>query len=142
MSGGYTVNDLAHQAWKNINGLLIHFTNEDVYDGKYHALACIGKFFENDQKNIRDRFINVYAPVAAMWFIYCSPLIYKACQDQEYPERISGGRLWKGASGYNIPRWEFWRNRFEAMSAHPLATEETIQACKAAADGMDAVKTS
>lgn len=139
MSGGYEVNGIAHQAWRNINGLLIHFTNEGIYDGKYHALNCIRKYFENDDRNRRNRFINVYAPVAAIWFIHCSPKIYKACQNQEYLDRIPGGKLWKGTPGYNIPRWEFWRSRFEVLSTHPLAIEETRQACKAAVDGMDAV---
>lgn len=139
MSGGYEINGIAHQAWRNINGLLIHFTNESIYDGKYHALDCIRKYFENDDRNRLNRFINVYAPVAAIWFIHCSPKIYKACQNQEYLDRIPGGKLWKGIPGYNIPRWEFWRSRSEVLSTHPLAIEETRQACKAAVDGMDAV---
>lgn len=91
MSGGNEVNDITSQYWKNMNGLPIHFTNEGVYEGEYHALTCIRKSLEDDDRKERNRLINVLAPIAGMWFILCSPKIHEACQKQDYPGRIMGG---------------------------------------------------
>lgn len=141
MGSGTKVTDPTHRSWRNMNGLLIHFHNEGISDGAYHALTCIWRHLEDDDRhrNTRTKYINVYPPVAALWFIHCSPRLYEACRNQEYRDRVLGGRLWKGEAGFNIPRWEFWRSRFEELKRSHLATEETIKACKAALNGMDAV---
>lgn len=46
--------------------------------------------------------------------------------------------VWGGIAGYSIPRWEYWRTRFEDLKRDMLTTEETKQLCKAAIKAMDA----
>lgn len=49
---------------------------------------------------------------------------------KSYHDRISGGKLWKGEAGYNIPRWEFWRSRFEELKRHPVQQRRQLKLVK------------
>lgn len=141
MTAGHIVNSPADREWKNMNGLLAHFTNEGIANSDARALICITQSLEDDDRKERARIINLFVPAASIWFILCGPIIYEYCQNHTCDDQEFGKKLWKGTprQGYSIARWEFWRDRFEELSTHFMATEETRQACRAAMDAMDAV---
>lgn len=131
--------DLYAVRWRNMNGLLAHFTNHNLCTNAFRALACIIKALEEFRRKKPKTPINRRVPAAAIWFVLCPSMIYEACQRQECADREVPGGLWKGEpqQGYSIARWAFWRKRFGEVECHSDATEATQEACRAAIEGMD-----
>ncbi|KAJ5635717.1 uncharacterized protein N7484_009030 [Penicillium longicatenatum] len=131
--------DLYAFRWRNMNGLLAHFTNHNLCTNDFRALACITNALEEFRRKKPKTPINHRVPAAAIWFVLCSSMIYLACQRQECADRKLSGELWKGEpqQGYSIARWNFWRKRFGELECHSDATEETKEACRAAIEEMD-----
>ncbi|KAJ5291293.1 hypothetical protein N7478_000544 [Penicillium angulare] len=131
--------DLYAFRWRNMNGLLAHFTNHNICTNDFHALACITNALEIFRRKKPTTPINHRVPAAAIWFVLCPSVIYLACQRQECSDRELSGKLWKGEpqQGYSIARWNFWRRRFAELECHSDATEETGEACRAAMKAMD-----
>lgn len=136
-----------HRRAKNINGLIAHFTNEDIYQGYYRAIGTICHGLEcNDTKSrkkidleIKKKTIAYRVPTAAIYFVVCAPKLYEACRQTMCEDATATGEMWRGepSQGYSIARWEFWRSRFGALVYHADGTEETRESCKSAIEAMD-----
>lgn len=131
--------DLYASRWRNMNGLLAHFTSHNLCTNTFRALCCITKALEEFRRKKPTTPINHRVPAAAIWFVLCPSMIYNACQQQECADFEVSGELWKGdpQQGYSMSRWDFWRKRFGELECHLDATEETKEACRAAIEGID-----
>lgn len=125
--------------WKNLNGLIAHLTNEEIYGGLYRALTSISMSLESDDKKTIKTIVASLVPTAAIWFVLCGPKIYNACQEEKCKDSDVRGKLWRGTPGYSKERWDFWRSRFTELSTHPEAEVETKDACQVATAAIDAV---
>ncbi|KAJ5116586.1 hypothetical protein N7456_000934 [Penicillium angulare] len=132
--------DLWDFRWRNMNGLLAHFThhNLDTYGYEKNGISVIIRALEEYRRKKPVSPINRRVPAAAIWFVLCSSIIYSACQRQGFPN-IGPGKFWKGEpqQGLSIARWNFWKKRFGELEGHPDATELTKEACRAAIEEMD-----
>jgi hypothetical protein len=71
--------------------------------------------------------LDVYVPLAAIWILLCGNVVYAHCRNPGTPRADfkDAGRNWKGANGFSIERWNFWKKRFGEIKGHDQASEKT-----------------
>jgi len=66
-------------------------------------------------------------PLAGIWILLCGNVIFAHCRNPGTP--LAGfkdaGKNWKGANGFSIERWAFWKKRFGEIKGHDQASEKT-----------------
>ena len=78
-------------------------------------------------------------PLAAIWILLCGHVFFAHCRNPGTPPRAGfkdAGKNWKGASGFSIERWNFWKKRFGEIKDHDQASEKTKEM---AAEGEEAM---
>jgi hypothetical protein len=75
-------------------------------------------------------------PATAVWINFNRKEIYESTGEMsgEY-DWITNE--WKGKKGWSKKRWEFWRERFIAVSTEEAVSEETREIAKKAAELME-----
>jgi len=111
--------------WKNLNGVLALMSNEGLVAGTYLALTCLTLGLEQEnvvtsktKKGVKTQ-LEIHLPIAALWVATSASYLYKlsvteACLDEAGRESTT----WKGAKGYSLERWAFWKERFAALKSH------------------------
>ena len=69
--------------------------------------------------------LDVYVPLAGMWILLCGNVIFAHCRNLVTPDYKDAGKNWKGANGFSIERWIFWKKRFGEIKGHDQASEKT-----------------
>ncbi|KAF4446883.1 hypothetical protein F53441_9514 [Fusarium austroafricanum] len=124
--------------WKNVNGLAVYLTVENLYGGWYRALESIQLGLENGSRREAQNITECYAPAAAIWLSLLSQEIYHRCKENALQDSNSKGQLWKGKPGYNLQRWAFWRSRLAELRDSPLMTNESREIFSEAEAAMEA----
>lgn len=82
--------------------------------------------------------LNCYVSVTAEWIFLCGRILFDSNKD--YRVASGGGRLWKGTGGFSREWWQFWKQRFGAISEHGQVSERTKQVARAANDMMTKIE--
>ncbi|KAF8972226.1 hypothetical protein BDZ97DRAFT_1913447 [Flammula alnicola] len=71
--------------------------------------------------------LDVYVPLAGIWILLCGNVIFAHCRNPGTPlaDFKDAGKDWKGANGFSIERWNFWKKKFGEVKAHDQACEKT-----------------
>ncbi|KAF8906980.1 hypothetical protein CPB84DRAFT_1744776 [Gymnopilus junonius] len=77
--------------------------------------------------------LDTYVPLAAAWTLFAGGIVFAHCRvsgsgdNTDVRDRTSrdGGKNWKGANGFSVERWNFWKKRFGEIKGHNQASEET-----------------
>ena len=66
-------------------------------------------------------------PLAVIWIFLCGNVILAHCRNPGTPPTgyNDAGRNWKGAKGFSIERWNFWKKRFGEIKDHDQASKKT-----------------
>ena len=59
---------------------------------------------------------------------------------QEHPWLVMGEKNWKGASGFSIERWNFWKKRFGEIKRYDQASEKTKEVAAEAEGAMNRIE--
>ncbi|CAA7270757.1 unnamed protein product [Cyclocybe aegerita] len=89
--------------------------------------------------------LNTFVPIAATWIMLAGNYLFHCSQDsgqgaEADSQSIAGGRGWKGANGYSLDRWRFWKRRFSELKEQDQASEETREFARKAEDRMNKVE--
>jgi len=132
--------------WRNLNGVLALMSNEGLAAGTYLALMCIALGLEQEdvvtskrEKVVKTQ-LEIHLPISALWVTTSASYLYKlsvvkACSDEAGRE----SETWKGARGYSLERWTFWKERFAALKGHQFVTAEGKTLAETAITQMDAL---
>lgn len=111
----------------SIRSALEDFTFED-------PAAVTGKVKEGElNPDVLDKFI----PAAAVWPIYAGRRLLALSKEAKEGSRSTrGGPSWTGKPGYNLERWNFWKERLEGFSGRNDLAEETRNISRVAYEAM------
>ena len=132
--------------WKNLNGILALMSNEGLAAGTYLTLTRFALGLEQENivtsktEEAVKRHMEIHLPIAALWATTSASYIYKlsfteACSDE--PGRDS--ETWRGAKGYSLQRWAFWKEKFAALKSNKFVTSEGKTFVEAAITHMSAL---
>ena len=117
------------QCWQSYNAFEARLTRDDILDCQYSAIMVLREALE-EEPDARARayhrqgpILDCHVPVAAEWIFRCGHVLYTS--HKSFGAASKGGRLWKGAEGFSPERWQFWKQRFIAISEHDQVKEET-----------------
>ena len=117
--------------WRNTNSFIALLAAEGMGSCYYYALLTARMALEEVKTKTKEKkemktIVQCYVPVAATYFILCTPALYDACLLRWGADSGHvGGPLWNGVRGYSVERWQFWMSRFEELAGHEFATSET-----------------
>ena len=70
--------------------------------------------------------LDVYVPLVGIWIFLCGNFIFAHCRNPPENNGSQGCRKnWKGANGFSIERWNFWKKRSGEIKGHDQASEQT-----------------
>ena len=73
--------------------------------------------------------MDLYVPFPVIWLLLCGDVIFSHCRNPGPPSTLiqvkDRKRNWKGASGFSIERWNFWKKRFGEIKGHDQASKKT-----------------
>jgi hypothetical protein len=85
-----------------------------------------------------------HIPVAELWISIAGKAMFERCRGDVDTEDLKdgcAGHLWKNKPlGLSIERWDFWKERFRAIGAHPVADEPTKEVANKAHDAMNTIQ--
>ena len=80
-------------------------------------------------------------PIAAIWILLCGNVIFAHCRNPGTPgPRKDARRNWKGAKGFSIERWTFWKKRFGEIKGHDQADKNTQELAAEAEECMNRIE--
>ena len=112
------------ESWTRLNAFAARLTAAGV-DFTLFGLWTIGEALETFAD------VPAHLPAAVQWFKHCGPVLVSATlHGRTYgpgPGRLLelAERAGLTATGYNVPRWTFWRSRMAGLAeaGHPAARE-------------------
>ena len=109
-------------------------------DCLYEGLISIGVGLEyNPDTAVRSDAFMPRVSISALWLRLLTKEIYQACCEGKYKNR--GFRVetaWKGAPGYSVERWNYWKSRLQDLAASESTAPDVKKACGVCALTMDA----
>lgn len=87
---------------------------------------------------------NIYVLAVATWMIIASKRTREFCgddlqRDDDGPgllEAYHGPPLWTTGRGFSMPRWEFWKQRFDTLANDGQLSAEVTKKAREAYDAM------
>ncbi len=132
------------QRWCSLNAFEARLTRHSTCSRQYTALCALRGALESEP-DPRSRayhqqgpVLGLYVPVAAEWIFQCGHVLFAS--KESWDSESHGKGLWKEKPGFSPERWQYWKQRFLAISEHDQASAETKQVAKEAAEQMAKVE--
>jgi len=112
-SSGSADSEMAQQLrWRNFNAFEAKMLARDMFDCYKHPLWAFRDALEEEAHRHIPRALAVN--IALDWLEIAGKQLFTLHVEQG--RSSAGGTLWRGPTGYNARRWEFWAMRLEKLS--------------------------
>ncbi|KAI5810444.1 hypothetical protein BZA77DRAFT_287883 [Pyronema omphalodes] len=146
----YTSEEDEPEKWKNFNAFCARLTRDGLCDMSLMGTHTLSSALE-EEPDSRSRAYKAYGetfarqiPVAELWFSIAGKAMFERCRGDVDTEDLKdgcAGHLWENKPlGLSIERWDFWKDRFRTIGAHPVADEPTKEVAKKAHDVMNTIQ--